>query len=156
MRLKAVVNLSDSKPQTGQKNYVVAQTVMTFGNLKSPPCVGGSKSDKRRRERKDTTSINVVSTDTEGFSKEQQLALYKSGMLSHIIAQVQKDMADGTLPNVTSTPDNVHKFTSPSRLAAYRAEKKEKRAKANKPKSSQDIRRQLGTKVKRRIRKSWC
>ena len=153
MRLKGVLDLPSDKEN---KKYFINQTVLTFNGMASPPNVDRSKSSERGRKRCSNTKIEVVTTDRNGFSREQQFLLYKYGMLSHVVEKMKRDILTGTVPSVPSTPQNVKKINLPTCLEEYFAAQDEKRKKANDGgQSASQVAKALGGKVKQRNRKSW-
>lgn len=147
MRLAKVVNFESTNDEN---NNSINQTVISFNKMASPPNVGGSKSSKRGTQQKSSTEIEVVTTDPAGFGREQQLTMYKSGLLSHVVEQVKLDLARGTVPSHQSTPDNVKKINTSSKLEEQYAEKNSRRKKANTGgKTAEQVADILGSKVKR-------
>lgn len=152
MRLQKVVTLPTEKEND---KYYLNQTVLTFSAMSSPPNVGGSKSSKRGKKKRAHSEIECVTTDPKGFGKEQQLQLYKNGMLNFALEQYEKDKENGTVPNVPSTPDNVAKITSREQLDEHRANKASKRDKANNEQTAEQVEASLGGQVKHHKRGSW-
>ncbi|KAL9183880.1 hypothetical protein ACHAXT_004736 [Thalassiosira profunda] len=154
MRLQKVVNLSSVQEN---EKYYVNQTVVTFNVMADPPKVGGSKSKKKGKKRRPKIDIEVVTTDPEGFSKQQQLLMLENGLLPHVVEKIRQDIEAGReLPAFPSTPDNVRKINTEQQFVKYHGEAKAKRKKANSGgKSKEDVEDSLGDKVKRAKRKLW-
>lgn len=152
LRFKKVV---DMQTEPLNNKYFVNQTVLTFNAMKDPPNVGGSKSKKTGKKKRERTEVEMVTTDGDGFSKEQQMLLYRGGFLNGILDVIKQDIENETMQNPPSTPVNVKKFNTPEAYEEHLDRNKKKRSLANKERSQAEVKQALGSKVKTYTRKSW-